>query len=285
MGGHRPVLLDEAITGLAPAGEGWWADVTVGGGGHTAALLAAVEPAGKVLGLDRDGEALEAVRGRLGRAGGRLLLEAANFAELGEVMARHGIPPLRGVVADLGVSSLQLDAPERGFSFRGDGPLDMRMDRRQSLTAAEVVNHAPEEELVRIFREWGEEPRARRLARGIVRRRPFIRAGSLAAWIQGLLRGGGRIHPATRVFQALRIAVNDELGSLQRLLDVLPACLAPGGRAAVVSFHSLEDRLVKQAFRGGDWEAVTKGVVKPSPEEVARNPRARSARLRVAARR
>ncbi len=284
MTAHVPVLLAEALRWLHPAPEGWWADGTVGAGGHTQALLEATAPQGRVLGLDRDGETLALARQRLAGYGDRIRLVKANFADLAEVVKSLQLPAFAGVLLDLGVSSLQLEGAERGFSFQHDGPLDMRLDREQRLTAAELVNHASEEELADVLFHYGEERRSRRLARWIVRRRPLTTTGQLADVARRAVGRAGRIHPATRAFQALRIAVNDELGSLDRGLAAARGILAEGGRLVVISFHSLEDRIVKRFFRAGGWEILTRHVVRPGPEEMRANPRARSARLRAAAR-
>jgi 16S rRNA (cytosine1402-N4)-methyltransferase len=278
-------------------------DGTVGGGGHAAAILQASAPTGRLLGCDRDGAALEAAGRRLAEYAGRLELRQANFADL---TGWVGPESCDGVLLDLGVSSPQLDWPERGFSFQQDGPLDMRMDQQQLLTAADLVNDASVLELTRLFRELGEEPAAARLARRIDEARRLARLVStreLAALIERVKpRRGRRLHPATRVFQALRMAVNDELGSLRRGLAVALEVLKPGGRLAVITFHSVEDRVVKAFGNEQARDYVTGGAVdvpelrqpvaprvrwvsrkaiQPAPAEVAANPRARSAQLRV----
>jgi 16S rRNA (cytosine1402-N4)-methyltransferase len=276
-------------------------DATVGLGGHAAALLAAA-PDAQLLGVDRDPAALARSQRRLAGAGAHVELRHASFADLRTVLAEAGWDEgADAVLLDLGVSSLQLDEPERGMSFRGDGPLDMRMDPGAALTADEIVNAWPEREIARIIAEYGEEPRARRVARAIVRARPVASTGALTRVVSAVLgRGRPGHHPATRTFQALRIAVNDELGALDRFLADGWVVLRPGGRLAVLAYHSLEDRRVKQAFRR--WAAsclcppqatrctcgwqptvrvLTRRPLRPGPEEVARNPRARSARLRV----
>ena len=296
---HEPVLRDEVVALLRPAPGRIFLDGTLGGGGHSEALLAA---GARVVGLDRDIDALEHASRRLAPFGGDFLGVHSDFsraADLPEVLAAA---PFDGALLDLGVSSHQLDTAERGFSFRHDGPLDMRMDTCAGEPASELVNSASEAELTRIFREYGEEPQARRVARAIVAERariPFARTGQLAALIEKVLGRRGRVHPATRAFQALRIAVNDELGALRRALDTIPSLLRTGARFAVITFHSLEDRLVKKFFRRGseqwldrpewpsprlnpDWQFrdLTRKPLEPSAAEVARNPRARSARLR-----
>jgi 16S rRNA (cytosine1402-N4)-methyltransferase len=278
-------------------------DGTVGGGGHASAILRASAPSGRLLGCDRDAAALEAAEQRLAEHAGRYELRQMDFAGLANWVEPASCD---GVLLDLGVSSPQLDRPERGFSFQQDGPLDMRMDGRQRLTAAELVNNASVSELTRWFREFGEEPRAARLARAIDEARRVARFEStrqLAALIERVNpRRGRRHHPATRVFQALRMAVNDELGSLRRGLGVALEILKPGGRLAVITFHSVEDRVVK-AFGneqardyvlGGEVDVpelrqpavprvrwVSRKAIQPAPLEVVANPRARSAQLRV----
>ena len=284
---------------------GWYVDGTVGAGGHAAALLAAAGLDAHLLALDRDAEALALARDALAPFGGRVILERANFSELPEVAARHGIREVRGILLDLGVSSMQLDRPERGFSFMQDHPLDMRMDDRQELTAARLLVRLPEAELADVLRRYGEEPMSRRIAKAVAQARARGEAldttGQLAALVSRV-KGGrrGRAHPATQTFQALRIAVNGELAALERVLPAALDLLGPGGRLAVISFHSLEDRMVKQfmaahegrmeslAKGGSRWSGqlpkarrVTRKAVAATEEEIARNPRARSAKLRV----
>jgi 16S rRNA (cytosine1402-N4)-methyltransferase len=300
------VLRDRVVAWLAPTAPGLLVDVTVGLGGHAAALLEAA-PGLRLVGLDRDPEAIEHARQRLQPFSDRVRLIQGAFADLPAVLDSLGSPPLAAVLADLGCSSLQLDSPERGFSFSRSGPLDMRMSLAGP-TAGDLVNGAAEDELVRMLREYGEERRARRVARAIVdarRRRPIRTTDELAHVVAGAVGGGGghRIHPATRTFQALRIAVNDELGQLERLVGPAVRALQPEGRIAVISFHSLEDRIVKHSLRrlaGGCVcppeapvctcrperliEILTRRADRPAADEVAANPRARSARLRVARR-
>ena len=300
---HQPVLVAEVLDALRPRPHGRYVDGTVGGGGHAAAVLRASVPGGRLLGFDRDAAAVEAAGRRLAEYAGRFELRQANFADLTAWVEPGSCD---GALLDLGVSSPQLDWPERGFSFQQDGPLDMRMDVRQPLTAADLVNHASVAELIRLFRELGEEPEAARLARAIDGARRSVRiesTGQLAALVERAKpRRGRRLHPATRVFQALRMAVNDELGSLRRGLVAALAVLKPGGRLAVVTFHSVEDRVVKAFGNELARDYVTSGAVdvpelrqpaaprvrwvcrkaiRPVPEEVAANPRARSAQLRV----
>ncbi len=292
---HESVLTEAVVAYLHPQQGGTFLDVTLGGGGHSLALLQ--KGAERVVGLDRDPMALEAARARLAAAGipqERIQLWHLNFADFD--LQRHGFRdeqgqgiPFDGIVADLGVSSPQLDCPERGFSFRAEGPLDMRMDPTASQeTAVDWVNCRPVEDLIDIFIRYGEERFARRIAHHIERSRPLFTTTQLAQVVWQAVPPAarrGRIHPATRVFQALRIAVNRELEALETLLAQAPNWLKPGGRLAVISFHSLEDRLVKWAFRTDPrWQVLTPKPLCPSQEEKLHNPRARSAKLRVAAR-
>jgi len=292
------------MTLLSPRPGKRFLDGTLGGGGHSEQILIDSSPDGQVLGLDRDDEALSAAGERLRRFDRRWITRQASFADAREILGEIGWQRVDGAILDLGVSSHQIDSSERGFSFRSDVALDMRMDRRQSLDAREVVNSYPAEELARIFRDYGEEPRARRLAQAIVserRSRPFENTGELARLI-ARIKGRGRRehHPATQVFQALRIAVNGELGHLERFLEAGYEILEPAGRMAIISFHSLEDRMVKTAFRKWSraclcpprvlrcqcgWsqkvKLLTKKPVVPSSGEIEMNPRARSAKLRA----
>lgn len=287
---HRPVLLQEALRALAPERGGWFFDATVGAGGHAEAVLEASAEA-RLIGVDCDREALRVASARLARFGDRVQLVHADFRDIGRVVAAAGIGELAGVIADLGVSSLQLDAPERGFSFRFDAPLDMRMDPEgEAETAAELLARLPEAEIARLLWEYGEERRARLIARAIVQRRqrgePVETTRDLAELVAALVRGRrGRTHPATRVFQALRIAVNRELEDLDRFIVAATDLLQPAGRLVVISFHSLEDRIVKQTFRqlaaAGRVELLTKRPIVPTPEETRANQRARSAKLRA----
>ena len=304
---HVPVLLAETLELLAPGRGGLFVDATVGLGGHAEALLAA-GPDIRLVGIDRDPRALELAARRLEGFGERVRLVQGSFHEIERVLAGAGVHGgLAGVLADLGVSSLQLDTPERGFSFRFDAPLDMRMGGGD-LTAADLVNERSEGELERIFREYGEERQARRIARAIARARteePIRTTGQLKGVIDRAKGGGrdreGRVDPATRVFQALRIAVNQELAGLESFIEATIRMLEDGGRLVVISYHSLEDRIVKHAFRGlaqGEVdpvtgrprsesqliEVLTKKPVRPAEAEVEMNPRSRSARLRAARR-
>ncbi len=278
---HQPVLLKESLALLDVRPGGLYVDATFGGGGHTRALL---EAGARVVALDQDPDAIARGREAFRQEPGLTLVEA-NFRDLERVLDELGVKQVDGVLADLGVSSYHLDDPQRGFSYRFEGPLDMRMGRGQ-LTAADVVNTFDEQELAEILATYGEEPRARRIARAIVQKRPFRTTTELARVVQaaaGYRRAG---HPARKTFQALRLYVNDELGALKDLLSALPRVLVPGGRAAIISFHSLEDRLVKRFFKEHpDMRPLTKKPIVPTPEEVATNPRARSAKLRGAERR
>jgi 16S rRNA (cytosine1402-N4)-methyltransferase len=284
---HRPVLPAQTLRLLAPDPGETWVDCTVGGGGHARLIAEAIGPTGRLIGLDQDEAMLELAKPRLAGA----TLVKANFDQAPDVLASLGIARVDGVLADLGVSSDQLDDPERGLSFQQNGPLDMRLDRDAGQSAADIVNSWGEGELADLIFEYGEERHSRRIARRIVERRqvkPFETTADLAATIRDSVprtADSRRIHPATRTFQALRIAVNDELAALERLLAVLPRIVKPGGRAGIISFHSLEDRRVKQAFRVSEvWTALTKKPVEASDAEAAANPRARSAKLRVAQR-
>jgi 16S rRNA (cytosine1402-N4)-methyltransferase len=305
---HDPVLLRECLAWLAVRPGATLVDGTVGGGGHAEAILEASAPDGRLLGMDVDDEALAQARERLRRFGERVILLRASFRELDRLRRSAGLGPVDGVLLDLGVSSHELDSPERGFAFAApEAPLDMRLDRRASLTAAKLLARASERELARWLREYGELPGAARLARAIVRAReraPLRTAGDLSQVIRESGVGRGRSHhPATLVFQALRIAVNDELGALEEGLGQAVEASHPGGRIVVLSYHSLEDRIVKGRFRDEERGCVcpprlpecrcgrrprlrvlTRKPVRPGPDEVQRNPRARSARLRAAER-
>lgn len=268
------------IQGLNLRPGGHYLDATVGGGGHSRLILEAA-PESQVTALDRDQQALQAARSALQPYGERVQFYQSNFADY-----ESGSLRFDGILADLGVSSAQLDQPQRGFSFRADAPLDMRMDQRQSLTAAELVNTASAEELADIFYYYGEERFARRIARRIVQHRPLYTTAQLASLVSRALPSRSQsIHPATRVFQALRIAVNRELESLEQFLERSPHWLVTGGRLAVISFHSLEDRRVKHGLRDHSLlQVLTKKPILPSSEEISANPRARSAKLRLAQR-
>lgn len=283
---HQSVLPAEVIQLLEPRPGETWVDCTAGGGGHARLIAERVAPTGRVLALDQDETMLARARARL--EGLPATLIHANFDQLPEVLANLGVERVDGVLADLGFASDQVEDAGRGFSFRDDGPLDMRLDAAAGQTAADLVNTLSEKALADVFYEYGEERKSRWVAKRIVERRkekPFETTAELAELVRRCVPRSGSIDPATRVFQALRIAVNDELGALDRLLAALPKLLRPGGRAGVISFHSLEDRRVKHAFRDRDtWQPVTKKPVEAGEAEIARNPRARSAKLRVAVR-
>jgi len=282
---HTPVLLEEVLRYLNPQPNGRYIDATFGAGGHTRALLESSVPAGRLLAIDQDQSAIEQGQLDLQSFGSRLEFAKANFREIASIAAAHGFTEPDGILADIGVSSMMLDDPQRGFSFMREGPLDMRMDLDQPLTAAEVVNTYSEKEIANILFNLGEERRSRQIASSIVRSRPMTRTTDLTRAIERVLGGRhyGRIHPATRTFQALRIFVNDELKSLETFLDSSMKVLRPGGRLVLVSFHSLEDRIIKNKFRAPvvPGIALTKKVVTAADDEVNRNPRARSARLRA----
>jgi 16S rRNA (cytosine1402-N4)-methyltransferase len=286
---HVPVLPAEVLHWLDPQPEQVVVDCTVGGGGHARLIAERVAPGGRVIGLDQDPAMLDLARPRL--AGLPVTLVHAAFDQLADVLRDQGIPAADAVLADLGISSDQLDDAARGLSFQQDAPLDMRMDPTRGETAADLLARLPERDLADVIYQFGEERFSRRIARRIVEardRQPIETTAQLADLVRRCVpRGRGHgIDPATRTFQALRIAVNDELGALDRLLAQLPACLKPGGRAVVISFHSLEDRRVKQAFRDkATWDVLTKKPVTAGPDEERTNPRARSAKLRAARRR
>jgi len=304
--GHVPVLVNEVCASLEPRGGGIYVDCTVGSGGHAAAILAASAPTGRLLGIDRDAEILEIARERLARFGDRVTLVHGHYRDLLSIAARAEVTMADGVLFDLGVNSRQFDDAARGFSLKRDGPLDMRFDRRVGATAADLVNSLPETRIAEIIRSYGEEPRARSLARRIVEARsrgPLTTTGQLATAIDRGNARSSRVHPATRVFQALRIAVNDEIEPLAGALHDAFGLLREGGVLAVISFHSLEDRTVKRFIevqarpcicppqapvctcgRAPAAQRLGKGSAVAAAEELARNPRARSARLRCARR-
>jgi len=291
-----PVLLGEVLAGLAPRAGGRFVDGTLGGGGHAAAVLEASAPDGRLLGIDADPAALAAARARLAAFGERVRLAHGNFRDLGRLAHEYGFDSVDGVLLDIGVSSHQLDTPERGFSFTADARLDMRLDPTSGETAADLVNDTPEGELADLIYRYGEERGSRRVARFIAearRKRPIETTGELAELVARALGGRhGKIHPATRTFQALRIATNRELESLETTLPQAVELLAEGGRLAIISFHSLEDRIVKLFFRaesgyGGSQQParlqiITKKPIEASEQEARANPRSRSAKLRVA---
>lgn len=284
---HSPVMVKEVLAHLALRPGDVVVDATVGGGGHAQAALEATAPDGVLLAIDRDPAAIEEARLRLQPFRDRIRWIVGDYGDLEAHLAATGLRPA-AILVDCGLSSLQLDDPTRGFSFQRDGPLDMRYARGDGATAADLVNGEPEERLADWFFRYGEEPAARRIARSVGsrrRRRPFERTSDLAVFVAQCVGRRGRIHPATRVFQALRIVVNDELGRLERFLSSAARCVAPEGRVAVIAFHSLEDRCVKRAFREGGrqglWRVLTPKPVRPTEREREENPRARSAKLRV----
>jgi len=282
---HIPVLLDEVMQYLNLRSDGRYIDATFGAGGHTRELLERSSPGGRVLAIDQDETAIAQGRIELQSYGSRLEFVKANFRDIESIVSEHGFAGLDGILADIGVSSMMLDDPLRGFSFMREGPLDMRMDLDQPLTAADVLNTYSEKEIANILFNLGEERRSRQIASSIVRSRPMSRTTDLTRAIERVLGGRrfGKIHPATRTFQALRIFVNDELRSLETFLDSSMKVLRPGGRLVLISFHSLEDRIVKNKFRASvvPGVALTRKVVTAAVEEINHNPRARSARLRA----
>lgn len=285
---HVPVLLRETLDFLDVRPGGVYVDATLGAGGHAYEIASRLE-SGRLLGLDRDPHALEAARAKLAGFGDKVLMQHGNFAQIDALHTASGLPPADGVLADLGLSSMQLDNASRGFSFNQPGPLDMRMDPGWETTAADIVNYAGERELADIIFELGEERHSRRIARAIMKARPYRVTTELAQVVTRAIpsrAGLHQIHPATRTFMALRLAVNRELENLEEFLDRVLGVLRPGGRVVILSFHSLEDRRVKQAFRRwleeGRASILTRKVVRPGEEEVGNNPRARSAKLRVA---
>ena len=288
---HRPVLLREVLEGLSLKPGAVVLDATVGLGGHAEGMLRVMGPSGRLIGMDRDGEALALAKKRLSDFGDKVTFIHRNFGELGTALDQAGWRELDAALFDLGLSSMQLDKAERGFSFSREGPLDMRMDPDQEITAAHLVNHLSPRELEDFIRNYGEERWAGRVARVIVRSRPFSSTLQLAEAIRGAVPAGarhGRIDPATRTFQAVRMAVNREQEELSSGLPQAIQRLKSGGRIAVLSYHSLEDRIVKNCFRtlarAGVLKRITRKPLRPSEAEVAENPRSRSAILRVAER-
>jgi 16S rRNA (cytosine1402-N4)-methyltransferase len=281
---HTPVLLAETLEYLAIRPDGIYLDCTAGLGGHTGAIAERLAT-GIVIANDRDAESLERARQNTANVAERVRYHQGRFSALKAALAEFGIFRVDGLLADLGVSRFQLTEPGRGFSILADGPLDMRMDQSQGITAADLVNHSAEKALADLIYQLGEERRARRIARAIVRTRPIRSTLHLADVVERAAPRTGRLHPATRTFMALRLAVNDEQGELDRLLAAAPELVKPGGRMVVISFMSLEDRKVKEAFRalGRAAQAIilTKHPVQPSEEEVRQNPASRSAKLRA----
>ena len=298
---HKPVLYKEIIHALQPKSSGCYVDGTIGAGGHARGVLEACAPAGRLLGLDLDPQALALARETLAPYGKRVELAQASYDSLPEAMQNIGWDLVDGILLDLGVSSMQLDTPERGFSIQYEAPLDMRFDPGFGLTAAQLINSLPEADLAELLFKYGEEPRAKSIAKMIVESRPVETTTQLAEIAKRAYPGHSRVHPATRTFQALRIAVNDELAALEDVLPKATSALRPGGRLAVISFHSLEDRIVKDFIRQESkdkinppyeqlYEVERKAVLKeinrkpiiPDEDAVRNNPRARSAKLRVA---
>lgn len=298
---HQPVLYHEIIHFLKPKSPGRYIDATLGAGGHAWGILEQSSPEGRLLGLDRDPQALNLAATRLSAYGERVRLVHSSYTHLQEEVIKTGWQHVNGIIFDLGVSSMQIDAPERGFSFQKEGPLDMRFDPSQSADAAALVNTLAEKDLADLIWIYGEERHARRIARAICQARPISTTLELAELIRRTVGQRERIHPATRTFQALRIAVNQELQAIESALPQSIEVLAPGGRLAIISFHSLEDRLVKQFFRRESRDCIcppeqpvctcghratireiTRRPIVPNEEETRSNPRARSARLRVA---
>lgn len=301
---HIPVMAREAALALRVKAGGRYIDCTAGEGGHSLALLRAADPAPKLLCIDKDGQALATARQRLAEYAGGVTFARANYADVARLAGEHGFWGADGALLDLGLSSLQLDVAERGFSFRQEAPLDMRFDATQRLTAYEVVNGYSIEALADALYGFGEEHRSRRIARAIARRRPVRTTTELADIVAGAAGGRrGRVHPATKTFQAIRIAVNGELDNLRQGLEGATAALGANGRLAVITYHSIEDRIVKTALRRksadcvcppelpecvcdhkAELRIVNRRVIKPTRDEVGANPRSRSARLRVAER-
>ena len=285
MAQHIPVLLDEVLQFLDPRPGGRFVDATLGAGGHARALLERTVPDGKVLGIDQDESALGEAMETLASYAPRVVFVHSNFKNIGQIAAGHGFLEADGMLADLGISSMMIEDPSRGFSFLREGPLDMRMDRSQKWTAADLVNTYSEKELADILYNYGEERRSRAIARSIIRARPLELTTELVRAVERVTGAPrfGRIHPATRTFQALRIYVNDELRNLETFLGSAMTVVRSGGRLVVITFHSLEDRIVKQTFRTPPvaGRVLTKKVVMGTEAEVRRNPRARSAKLRA----
>ncbi len=280
---HVSVLFQEVIDALQPHADGRYIDGTLGAGGHAAGILQASAPTGRLLGLDADTKALAVAAQTLARYGERALLVHSNFENLKSMAAANGFDPVDGIVLDLGLSSMQLADAERGFSFLSDGTLDMRVNADTETTAAELVNSLDEKELADLIFEYGEEHASRRIARAIVNARPIETAAQLASVVERVVGRHGKIHPATKTFQALRIAVNRELEVIDNVLPQIVDTLAPGGRVAIISFHSLEDRRIKNFFKSSEQlRVLTKHPIRPTREESLANSRSRSAKLRVA---
>ena len=281
---HYPVMLAECLEYLNIRADGIYCDATSGLGGHSGAIARRLTT-GLLIACDRDAESLEIARATTADCAERLRFHQVLFSQLGEALEAEGVSQLDGLLADLGVSRYQLTERERGFSLMADGPLDMRMSRRQQRTAADIVNFESEHELARLIYTLGEERRSRKIARAIVRGRPITTTGQLAKLIEGVAPRTGKLHPATQTFMALRLAVNNEMEELDALLDSIPRLVRPGGRAVIVTFMSLEDRKVKQSFQAmakeGRAKLLTRHVVRPTEEETRDNPPSRSAKLRA----
>ena len=303
---HVPVLLDEVVAGLQPRPGGRFIDCTIGLGGHAAAILERISPSGRLLGIDADPNAIKISKDRFSNYGEAVTLVNDNFVNLDAICKEYLFHPVDGILFDLGVSSLQLDTAERGFSFHLDAPLDMRFSPEQGLTASDIVNRFSEQELAKLIERYGEERHSRRIARYIAQNRPITTTAELAQLVEQASVASSRrsrIHPATRTFMALRIAVNSELQNLELALKQTPDLLRPGGRLTVISYHSLEDRIVKQFMRYAasscvcppgtiicrcghvpTLKLISRKVIKPASLEIESNPRSRSARLRIAER-
>jgi 16S rRNA (cytosine1402-N4)-methyltransferase len=301
---HTPVMVEEVLQALAVQPGGRYVDCSVGGGGHAEAILEVASPGGLLLGIDADPRALQIAHNRLARFSDAVLLVEGNFRDVQTICRSHGFAPVHGILFDLGLSSLQLAEEGRGFSFQVEAPLDMRFSPQQTVTAADIVNTYDEQALADLLWRYGQEPHSRRVARRILRERPLETTTQLAKVVEKAVgRGRRRIHPATRIFQALRIAVNQELENLAAALEGSRDLLGYGGRLVAISFHSLEDAIVKNFFRQesrdcicppdvptcvcdhkASLKLVARGAIKPTPDEVAANPRSRSGRLRVAER-
>jgi 16S rRNA (cytosine1402-N4)-methyltransferase len=281
---HVPVMLRECLEYLAIRPDGVYLDATCGMGGHTGAIARQLT-SGFAIACDRDAESLELARSNLAEVANRIRFHHVSFSLVGTALRAESVPQLDGLVADLGVSRFQLTEGARGFSLMADGPLDMRMDRSQGLTAADIVNAGSEKELADLIFKLGEERRSRKIARAIVRARPVATTGQLAKLIESAVPRTGKLHPATQTFMALRIAVNHENEELEALLDSIPKLVKPGGRVVFLTFMSLEDRRVKHAFQGlqraGQARILTRHVVRPTDEEIRENPPSRSAKLRA----
>lgn len=283
---HEPVLYREICQLLVTDRDGIYLDATLGLGGHAGKILDLLSPEGRLIGMDLDAKSSELAARNLQRHAGRFKIIRGNFSDAAKLLRENAEGPVSGALFDLGLNSYQLDDPQRGFGFKNCGPLDMRFDPDAALTAREIVNTWPPEQLERILRDYGEERFASRISASIIRARPIETTSQLRIAIEKISpRKGSKINPATRTFQALRIAVNSELENVNKALSSLEEIIKPGGRAAVITFHSLEDRIVKHAFRRlaqqGNWKLTSKKPIPPSREETATNPRARSAKLRV----